>query len=138
MNLIQNPVELLDDALSQEIVQTIAWICEACIGIELSIHPEKLLTLLEEIKRELSTLQGNRELVMNSLDVEWLLNELNEQQVSGLSALLVADPTLSRGDFDLKSEYGEVDGSLKTRLQKLFKTYLLEDRIESTNNKDSQ
>lgn len=138
LTLIQNPVELLDDALSQEIVQTIAWIFEACIGIELSIHPKKLLTLLEEIKREFSTLQGDRELVMNPLDVEWLLNELSEQQVAGLTALLVADPSLSRGDFYLKNEYGELDGRLKTRLQKLFKNYLLEDGAESTNNKDSQ
>lgn len=138
LNLIQNPVELLDNALSQEIIQTIVWICEACIGIELSIHSEKLLTLLEEIKRELATLQGDKQLVMNPLDVEWLLKELNEQQVSGLTALLVADPSLSRGDFYLKSEYGELDGCLKTRLQKLFKTYLLEDEPESTNDKDSQ
>lgn len=50
-DLLRKPVLLLDNNLSQELIQTILWICEICIGIELSIHPDKLLLLLEEIKK---------------------------------------------------------------------------------------
>lgn len=139
INLIQQPVVLLDNLLSQELVQTILWVCETCIDIELSIHPEKLLVVVEEIKKELPSLQGDKQLAMNPLDIQWLLNEFKEQKNSELTALLVADSTLTRGDFYLKNEYSELDGRLKTRLQKIFKSLLSEDEIgDKIKNKDSQ
>lgn len=130
INLLRQPITLIDNALNKEIVQTILWVCEACIGFELSIHPEKLLALVEEIKRELPSLQGNKQLSMNPLDVECIINDLNElkdSKATGLTDILVADPTLARGDFYLKTEYNDLDGRLKTRLEKLFKSYLTDD-----------
>ncbi|KTD16466.1 FliH/SctL family protein [Legionella jordanis] len=139
LEILQKPVLLLDEHLSYELVQTIAWICEHCIGIELSIHPEKLLTLLEEIKKELPSLQENKQLLMNPQDVEWLLNELDEKQSSELNNILIADDNLRRGDFYLKSAYSELDGRIKTRLEEILKKYLLEDNgSEGKKDKDLQ
>ncbi|CEK11236.1 FliH/SctL family protein [Legionella hackeliae] len=136
-NLLKKPVILLDKKLSYELVQTITWICETCIGIELSIHPEKILILLEEIKKELPALQGDKQLLMNPMDVQYLRSELNEQEAAELKDILVADEKLERGDFYLKSDYSELDGRLKTRLQEIFKKQLMEASPTDNQGEDS-
>ncbi|ASQ45418.1 FliH/SctL family protein [Legionella clemsonensis] len=132
-HFFKKPVALLDKKLSHELIQTITWVCEVCIGIELSIHPEKLLLLLEDIKKELPTLQGERQLFMNPIDVQLLRSELNDQEIAELNNILIADEKLERGDFYLKSDYSELDGRLKTRLQQIFKKELSE---TATNSQD--
>lgn len=129
--LLQHPVALVDSQLNQEIVQTILWVCEACVGIELSIHPEKIFNLIEKIKQELPALQGDKQLFMNPVDVDYLTKELKESQDSDLTQFLMPDASLAQGDFYLKSDYTELDGRLKIRLQKLFKSYLQEDSDDS-------
>lgn len=131
--LLQHPVALVDSQLNQEIVKTILWVCEACIGIELSIHPEKLFALIEMIKQELPALQGDKQLFMNPVDVDYLTQELKESQDFDLTQFLMPDASLAQGDFYLKSDYTDLDGRLKTRLQKLFKSYLQEDSDDSAN-----
>ncbi|CDZ78604.1 Flagellar assembly protein FliH [Legionella massiliensis] len=135
ITLLQQPTVLLDNALTQEIIKTIIWICEACIGIELSINPEKLTILMELVKQELPSLNGYKQLAMHPDDVDFIINELSEIRESAATYFLVADPTLKRGDFYLKNEYSDLDGRLSTRLQKLFETYLQDE--ESLNNLDA-
>ena len=120
---IQRPVQLLEDSLNQEIIKTIMWICEQCIGIEITAKPEQLMNLLQDIKKELPSLCQNKQLVMNPEDVEWLKSQLS-QKYQDIIAILVADDTLLRGDFYLKSEHSELDGTLKTRLQNLITAHL--------------
>lgn len=134
INLLQQPISLIDNRLSQEVIKTIIWLCEACIGIELSIHPEKLITLWEQIKRELPTLQGDKKLAMHPDDVNYLTKELNELKESAPPSFLVADKSLKRGDFYLQNEYNDLDGCLKTRLQKIFETYLEDEGWEHSSN----
>lgn len=132
LEFIKNPVQLLDKTVSQEIVKTIGWICETCIGIEISMQPEKLLILVDAIKKELSGMQNERQLMMNSDDIEWLKSQLGSrnQEVIGI---LKADPSLKRGDFYLKSEHSELDGTLKARIENLFALHLSNYVSESNN-----
>lgn len=123
LEFIQNPVQLVDKQVSEEIIKTIIWLCEACIGIEISNSPEKLLLLLEEIKKELPSLRRDQQLVMNTEDVEWLKSQLSHKY-RDIIAILVSDSTLSRGDFYLRNEYSELDGTLKTRVMNLLSAHL--------------
>lgn len=130
LHLLQHPLSLLDKALTEEMVQTILWICEHCIQIELACHPEKIAAIIDEIKKELPSLQAEKQLAMHPLDLEFIQKELEEQKELALSTFLLADEQLSRGDFYLKTEYNELDGRIKTRLQTLFKTYLCQDSVK--------
>ncbi|KTC73085.1 polar flagellar assembly protein FliH [Legionella birminghamensis] len=120
IDFFRNPIRLLDKKVSDEIVQTIFWICEACIGLELSCDPQKLLLLVEDIKKELPSIKGSKQLAMNPLDVEWLKNHLDKQKVGAITDILFEDAGLMRGDFYLKGEHTELDGRLKARFTQLF------------------
>jgi flagellar assembly protein FliH len=138
MTILQQPINLIDSSLNQEIIKTIIWACEACIGIELSIDPEKLRILFELVKLELPSLQGYKQLAMHPDDVDYLINELSHIRESAPTHFLIADATLKRGDFYLKNEYSDLDGRLKTRLEKIFETYLQdEESLNKLDTKDS-
>ena len=129
IKLMQNPVQLLDDKLTQEMIETVVWLSQHCIGIELSVSPEKLRDLFNRIKEELPSLLGEKTFAMHPDDVNWVKAEIGVSEVPGLYEILVADPTLSRGDFYLKSEHSELDGRLHTRLITLFAKYIDKDNL---------
>lgn len=127
LTLLKNPVQLLDEKLTQELIHSLVWLSEYCIGVELSVYPEKLRQLFDRIKEELPSLQGNILFAMHPTDIEWIKQEIGVSEVPGLHDVLVADPLLSRGDFYLKSEHSELDGRLHTRLITLFAKYIDKD-----------
>lgn len=75
-DLIQNPVKLLDEHVIQEIIQTILWLSQHCIAVELSVNPNKLRDVFNQIKVELPTLNNHRMLAMHPDDVKWVQTEL--------------------------------------------------------------
>ncbi len=129
MALLQKPVQLLDDRLTQENIQTVIWLCQHCIGVELSVHPDKLRTLIDKIKEELPSLQGNNLFAMHPSDVAWIKEKVHEKEIPGLHEILYADPALGQGDFYLKSDQSELDGRLHTRLITLFAKYINKDNL---------
>jgi flagellar assembly protein FliH len=128
-NLLKNPILLIDDKLSQEIIQTVIWLSSHCIGVELSVNPSKLRELFLHIKEELPSLQGNKLFAMHPDDIEWIKTEVGVSEIPGLHDILVADASLGRGDFYLKSEHSELDGRIKTRLITLFSRYINKDNL---------
>lgn len=129
LDLIKNPVQLLDEHVIQEVLQTILWISQHCIAVELSVNPEKLRDLLNQIKTELPTLSHYRVLAMHPEDVAWVQAEIGENELPGLHEIIVADPALARGDFYLKGEHSELDGRICTRLATIFTKYITKDHL---------
>lgn len=129
IKLLQKPVMLLDDSLTQEIIQTLLWLGQYCIGVEITQDPSKLKGLLNEIKGELPSLSENKQFVMHPDDVEWIKAQVAEDMIPGLPEILVADSSLARGDFYLKGGHSELDGRLQTRLLTLFAKYINKDNL---------
>ncbi len=127
--LFQKPIQLLDEQLIQEVIQTMIWLSQHCIGIELTVHPEKLLALFEEIRAELPSLKGNKVLGMNPDDAEWIKAEISDKDLPGIEQILFADSSLTRGDFYLKGDHSDLDGRLKTRFTALFAKYINEGNL---------
>lgn len=128
-DILKNPVKLLDEHVTQEIIKTVIWLSQYCIGVELTAYPDKLKNLLDSIKKELPSLHAYKTLAMHPEDVSWVQQEFSENDIPGLQEILVADPSLSRGDFYLKGEYSELDGRLQTRLTTLFEKYINQENL---------
>ena len=124
LELIQRPVQLIDKELIDELVETICWVSKACIGIELSTHPEKIKVILDTLKDELPAMTKDRSLAMHPEDIEWIQKELKSEHYAGVKELLVADEDLSRGDFYLRSHHSELDGRLSQRLSVVFDKHM--------------
>jgi flagellar assembly protein FliH len=124
LNALLQPMHLLDETLIKELVKTMLWICQACIGLELSINPEKLVALFTVIKDELPSLKGNKILALNPEDLEWVHQQTQDNIYAEVQNMLIADANLSRGDFYLQSDQSVVDGQITTRLSNLFSEYV--------------
>lgn len=118
------PSQLLDEALIQELIKTTLWLCQSCIGVELSHHPHKLQVLFNIIKDELPTLKGNKILTLHPLDLEWARTQVAEGVLEEIQNMLAADETLARGEFCLRSDQSVLDGRIFTRLSSLFADYV--------------
>ncbi|HAT2065541.1 TPA: flagellar assembly protein FliH [Legionella pneumophila] len=129
LDLIQKPVQILDEQLTQEIIQTIIWLSQHCVAVELSVNPDKLNDLLNKIKGELPSLSGKKSISMHPDDVQWIKEVFSESNIPGLHELLVADPALNRGDFYLQGEHSELDGRIQTRFTTLFNEYINKENI---------
>lgn len=122
--LVKKPVQLIDDAITQELIQTVIWLCEHCIGISLTTNPEKLQALILTLKEELPSIKENKTILMHPEDVAWIKKEIEDSLIPGLHEALVEDSCLKRGDFYIKSEKTQLDGCLHTRLSTLFGKYI--------------
>lgn len=129
ITLLQKPVAIIDEALVQEMIQVIIWLSHYCIGIELSVHQDKLTAIIEEVKNEIPIIKGRKELWMNAEDVEWLKKQVGDAQYQDFLAMLHVDETLGRGDFYLKTSHSELDGRLNSRLVSLFANHLDKDNL---------
>lgn len=129
IELLQKPVQLIDEQVTKDMVQTMIWICTHCIGVELTVNPDKLFGLLEAIKGELPSLKGNYLFSMHPDDVSWAKNELAGKLLPELNDILVPDSNLKRGDFYLKGENKELDGRIHTRFLTLFAEYIDKDML---------
>lgn len=132
IEFFQKPIQLLDEQLTQEIIQTLIWLSQHCIGIELTVHPDKFHALFNEIRSELPSLRGNKVLGMNPVDADWVKAEISDKELPGIEQALFADPSLARGDFYLKSEHSELDGRLQTRFMTLFAKYINRDSLNTS------
>jgi flagellar assembly protein FliH len=132
IEFFQKPIQLLDEQLTQEIIQTLIWLSQHCIGVELTVHPDKFHALFNEIRAELPSLRGNKVLGMNPVDADWVKAEISDKELPGIEQALFADPSLARGDFYLKSEHSDLDGRLQTRFMTLFAKYINRDSLNAS------
>lgn len=124
LSLIEKPVQLIDERLMQSMIQTIIWLANQCIGIELSQNPEKLKIIYATLKAEWEELSSPSVLAMHPEDIYWLQANMPKVEMKSMQKYIIPDPQLNRGDFYLKGESSELDGRLKTRLQTLFSSVM--------------
>jgi flagellar assembly protein FliH len=79
--------------------------------------------------------QNGLDFVDSVLDTLGIKIEIDEKEIPGLHEALVADPSLSRGDFYLKGEHNELDGRIQTRFTTLFAKYI--DKVNSVTSEKS-
>jgi flagellar assembly protein FliH len=113
-------VRLVDEQLVNELIQTMLWLAQSCIGIEISQQQDKIQALLKTILEQWTEISGAKSLMMHPEDVDWIKVQLQSSRHQDLLENLHPDPSLKRGDFYLKSEHMELDGRLQSRLSQLF------------------
>lgn len=124
VELLKKPIQIFDDQLTQELIKTMFWLCKECIGLELTINPQQLESLLDSLKPELPSFKDVKHFAMHPLDAAWIKENVDAKKIPGLHDFLVEDATLSRGDFYLGGEHSELDGRLLARFSTVFAKYM--------------
>lgn len=125
----QEPLRRLDDQIRDEVVKTIFFLCESLIGVELSVHPEKIQAVFRKLEEVLPSLKEPAKLWMHPSDIEHLKVHLSEDLWSTL-VLFEPDEHLSRGSYILKHPKASVDGQIAKRLEEAFLELKPQDAFE--------
>lgn len=122
----KDPMQRLDEHIRDEIVQTIFFLCEALIGVELSAKPEKVQAIFTKLEQVLPSLKEPAILWMHPADIEAIKAHVPEDIWSSL-VLFEPDENLSRGSYILKHAKASVDGRIDARLRDAFLEFKSED-----------
>lgn len=126
LSQFQDPLQRLDEQIRDEVVQTIFFLCEALIGVELGIHPEKILTVFAKLEQVLPSLKEPALLRMHPEDIATIKKHVPEDVWSSL-VLFEPDEQLSRGSYLVKHAKASVDGRIAARLRDSFSEFAFED-----------
>jgi len=126
LSLVKKPLELIDKELEGELLNTVLWLCKVCLKVELEHSPEKITSIIEEIKPHLPVMQKDKKLLLNQLDIEVMKQILQDGEHSDLIDIIIEDASLSRGEFRLISESSELDGRLEERLSAILESNMAE------------
>lgn len=122
----KDPMQRLDEQIRDDIVHTIFFLCEALIGVELSMQPEKVQAVFARLEQVLPILKEPAILWMHPADIEAIKAHVPEDIWSSL-VLFEADENLARGSYILKHAKASVDGRIDARLRDAFLEFKPED-----------
>lgn len=100
----------------EELVALCLLIARRVLGRELTTSPEAIRTLLEQSFQMITRHEGLK-LHLHPQDLEIVATGSRETWPPGVE--LVADGTLTPGGFRLETAWGEVDGTVETRFQRV-------------------
>lgn len=120
LELLQKPLMLIDEQLEQELLNTLLWFCKECVQIEIEQRPEKLLSVVQQIKQHLPMMQGTAKILLSSEDIDDLRHLLTTDDDLNLMNAFLEDESLSRGEFRLISDSSEIDGRFDARLSAML------------------
>ena len=126
LSLVKKPLELIDKELESELLNTVLWLCKVCLKVELEQSPERITSIIEEIKPHLPAMQKDKKLLLNQSDIEFMKQFLKGGEHSDLIDIIIEDANLSRGEFRLISESSELDGRLEERLNAILERNMAE------------
>jgi flagellar assembly protein FliH len=127
LTILSNPAKLIDKQVEEQIVQTIIWLCKECIGIELSINPNKIGVIISELAPYLAKITAPKTLYLNPQDLGLFKEIVEKENLSNNIDNILEDERLSRGEYRLKTESSELDGRVQTRVAMLVEQHLTED-----------
>lgn len=136
INAFSHPSEQIEKTIKAEIVDCIFWVCKYCLQVEISVHPEKLQNIIEDLLQELPSLRDGKKLFVNEEDLEWIEAQLLPKDKEMILSIANKDASLGRGEFYMRDEQSEVDGKLDTRLQKILQKHLPKNSADVKDAKD--
>ncbi|MCC5792681.1 MAG: hypothetical protein JJT82_08770 [Legionellaceae bacterium] len=119
------PLQQLDKRVDEEVLLAVRALCHHCIGIELSLRPEKLMAVWQTIKKQLPSAGGKLQLRLSAADSQWMQDHIHDDgAIQEILQQAQVDERLQRGDFQLDFPQGLIDGRVATRIKNLVQTEL--------------
>lgn len=107
-----------DNLISADLLDLALNIAQAMLKTALPIHPELVLPLINEVVRDLPTLQRNAKLILNPADAVLVKQHLAEDlDTNGWN--IVEDEQIEAGGCRVETICNQVDATLSTRWQRL-------------------
>ena len=120
LNLISQPLSLLDEALERNILELVIFLAQEVLGAEFNLSAEHIKPYFNEICSYLPINQSKAKLVLSAHDAAYFREVYQDLNTEFDIENLVEDETLANGDFRILTEDGEVDGRFEPRIRELI------------------
>lgn len=126
-SVIQNlavPLQSIDHEIENELVQLVVALCSRLLRKEYEHEPELLMQVIQEAKNQLIMPGTKYFIYLHPSDAKAIQALCNESDASRLE--IIEQPTLARGDCQIKTETTDIDGTIETRLHNLLEQHFAE------------
>jgi len=127
---LQQPLQKVDAAVEQALVQLTLQMAQAVIGVEVKTNPQAILNTLRDAVDALPHQAEKLVIKLHPDDVAIIQQHYSPEEITQRQWQLRSEPALERGDCRVESSESSVDRTLKTRLQSSLEHFLQEPAIE--------
>lgn len=115
LKLLETPLSQLDEAIEQQLLVLIKTLAEKLVRQELSLHPEKMLSLIKILQDEMG--HGHHLKIHLHPEQYQQLENLLKENISGQ---IIKDESLNPGDILMESDSGALRALLNERIEQLL------------------
>lgn len=119
---LSQPLDDMTESIEQTLTQLSLKIAGHLFRQELTVEPEKVEKIVHEALQLLPVTSQNIEIHLNHDDLLIIQDGSENSQGIEEKYHFVDDPALNRGDCKIISDTSEVDATLETRLESIWKT----------------
>jgi len=113
LNLLQKPLELIDDAVFNDINQIVVALTQQILQIEISASPDKLAGIIRELIKSAPIGNTKFKFYIKPEDYQ-LLKMVSGKDFS--ECAFIEDNTLFSGEVRLMTDFTEIDGRVASRI----------------------
>ncbi len=121
---LHQPLRLFDDAAEAELLCLSVELARAVIKTELQLNPQILLATLKDAVSSLPINQSELSIHLNAEDLSLVQDAYGEQELQKRQWTLIAEPSLARGDCEIKTQSSSVSYTIAERTTEILDRFL--------------
>ncbi|MCF6434713.1 flagellar assembly protein FliH [Pseudoalteromonas sp. MMG022] len=131
VNELHEPLRLVDERCEKQLVELANLLAQAVIFREVELDPNIVLLALKKAMDALPISEQTVKIHLHPDDLELVKEAYGEEQLAQQHWHLLPEPTLHRGDVEVKTSQSSIDMTLKTRIKEILDDFLHGSGIQS-------
>lgn len=127
MNLLDRPLEQLDDQVERELIEMVISMVRQLVRREVRTDPEQIIGVVREALSILPVSSRGIRVVLHPEDAS-LVRRIYELSENELGWKIIEDPVVARGGCRILTDSSQVDATLESRLASLIAPLLGDER----------
>lgn len=124
MTQLVNPLAQLTQDVELQLVQLALQLSQQIVRTEVTTNPQVVLTALKQAIDVLPFANQSMHLHFHPDDIEMITQVYSPEECDKRGWVLISEPSLQRGDCQVKTELSSVDYPLETRINQVLKQFL--------------
>ena len=133
IELLESPLKQVDANLENELMALVVALTKHLLKCEITAQPDKIMPVIKDMLNSLPIINKTRLLYLNEEDKQIVDTALQNNTLSLTQCQIQVDTSLSRGEYRLETDSGDIDATIQTMLTSIADRVLLTEKNNDDN-----